>query len=47
MRMSALDVVDDEDLGTSLLVELNGSVDWDREAAILRVCVDVFCFMSW
>jgi len=45
--MSALDVADDEDLGTLLRVELNGSVDLDKEAAFLRVCVDVFCFMSW
>jgi len=45
MRMSALDVADDEDLETLLRVELDGSVDLDKEAAFLRVCVEVFCFI--
>jgi hypothetical protein len=43
--MSALDVADDEDW-EGLRVEPNGRVDWDKEAAFLRVCVDVSCFMS-
>jgi hypothetical protein len=46
MRMSALDVAEDEDLEGQLRVEPNGSVGWDKEAAFLRVCVDVSCFMS-
>ena len=44
--MSALDVADDEDLEGRLPVEPNGRVDWDKEAAFLRVCVDVSCFTS-
>jgi hypothetical protein len=40
--MSALDVVDDEDLETFLRVELDGSVDL---ATSLRFCVNVFCFI--
>ena len=44
--MSALDVADDEDWEGRLRVEPNGRVDWDKEAAFLRVCVDVSCFMS-
>jgi len=40
MRMSALDVADDEDLEIFLRVELNRNGDLDKEQpAILRLCL--------
>jgi hypothetical protein len=43
--MSALDVVNNGDLGGRLLAEPNGSFDWEREAPHLRVFADVSSFM--
>jgi hypothetical protein len=43
--MSALDVVNNGDLGGRLLAEPNGSFDWEREAPPLRVFANVSSFM--